>query len=310
MTGIADDSPVLTEPAVVEAVLSWARAAGLVADDRQERRLAAMRLDVLAAGALPQGAEADVVLTAQWAAFVCWVDDRIDRHSLGARPGELERFTAPLRQVLDGGGPPPGATAPHAVVLAQLWERTAEGMPGRWRERFAADYGDFLDATAQEVALRRDKVPLGLEAYLRLRRRTITLLPVLDVLERTGHTPLVEDPRVDAQVRDLRWAVADVAGWANDLASVADDLAAGQDNLVTVLARERSWPVAQAREHVAEMIEQRRMRLLATVHILRTASGLPDGQAAELHRYVGLVETFMTATLRWLACTGRFTPAP
>ncbi|MFH8381289.1 terpene synthase family protein [Kitasatospora sp. NPDC018058] len=288
-----------------EAVLPWASEAGLVADARGERRLASMRLDVLAGGALPQGNAADVALTTQWAAFICWVDDQIDRRGLGSVPGELERFTAPLRRVLASDTGPPAA-APHAVVLAGLWERTAAGMSARWRSRFTADYTDFLDACAQEVALRRAGVRPPLADYLALRRRTITLLPMLDVLERTGHAPSVEDPRVDARLQDLRWAVADVAGWANDLASAADDEAAGQDNLVALLARQDDCSTGTARLRAAAMIEERRAGMRATVAALRAEPGLPQDRREELRRYMDLVETFMAATLHWLTVTGRF----
>ncbi|MGC0318527.1 terpene synthase family protein [Kitasatospora acidiphila] len=293
-----------------EAVLPWAREAGLVADAREERRLAAMRLDVLAGGALPREDAADVALTAQWAAFICWVDDQIDRRGLGSVPGELERFTASLRRVLAPDAGASAAAPPHAVVLARLWERTAAGMPARWRERFTTDYTDFLDSCEKEVALRRTGVRLPVAAYLELRRRTITLLPMLDVLERTGHAHLVEDPRVDAQVRDLRWAVADVAGWANDLASAADDEAAGQDNLVTLLARHDECSTGEARLRVAAMIEERRAGFGTTAAALRAVPALPQDRLEELLRYVDLVEAFMAATLHWLAVTGRFTPDP
>jgi hypothetical protein len=293
-----------------ETVLPWARAAGMVVDARGERRLVSMRLDVLAGGALPGAGAADVELAMRWAAFICWVDDEIDRRGLGSVPGELERFTGPLRGVLAPGTGPAGGAGAHAVALAGLWERTATGTPARWRERFTADYTDFLDACEQEAALRRDGVRLPLDGYLGLRRRTITLLPMLDVLERIGSAPLVEHARVDAQLRDLRRAVADVAGWANDLASTADDEAVGQDNLVTLLAREGGCPAAEARERAAAMIEERRAGMRATAARLRAERGLPSGRRAELLRYVDLVETFTTAVLRWLAVTGRFTGDP
>ena len=292
-----------------EALLAWAREVGLAGDAREERRIAAMRLEVLAEGALPRGDAADVALTTRWAAFICWVDDHIDRRGLGSAPGEVERFAAPLRQVLaPAGGADSAVSAPHAVVLAGLWERTAARMSARWRERFAADYNDFLDACAEEVAVRRAGTRLPLTAYVRLRRRTITLLPMLDVLEHTGHAPLVAAPRVNAQVRDLRWAVADVAGWANDLASQADDAAVGQDNLVTVLARTHACSTARAREHAAAMIARRRSGAAATAAALRGDCGLPPERAEQLRRYVDLVETFMAATLQWFISTGRFTP--
>jgi hypothetical protein len=288
--------------------MAWARAAGLVTDARAERRLAAMRLEVLASGAVPGGRVADVALTAQWAAFICWVDDHIDRRGLGSAPGELERFAAPLREVLVPGFRGRMATAPHAKVLAGLWERTAAGMSAGWRERFVMDYTDFLDASEEEVALRRAGVRLPLTEYMHLRRRTITLLPMLDVLEYTAHAPLAEAPQVHTRVRDLRWAVADIAGWVNDVASQADDAAAGQDNLVAVVAREYACSTARAAERVAAMIRERRSGVATTADTLRAGSGLSRERREEVRRYADLVETFLTATLRWLASTGRFAP--
>ncbi|MFF1796480.1 terpene synthase family protein [Kitasatospora sp. NPDC058263] len=291
-------------------MLHWARENGLVATSRDEQRLAAMRIDVLARHALPQGDAADVELTARWAVFICWLDDQIDRRGLGSAPGELERFAAPLREVLarEAGAKVTEAAAPHERALAQLWERTAAGMPDRWRRRFAADYGDFLDACEEETALRRSGERLTPAAYVGLRRRTITLLPMLNVLERTGHATLVEDPRVDAQLRDLRLALADVAGWANDLASHPADTAAAQDSLVSLLALHHGCTTAEATVRTAEMIGQRRAEFRASAELLRTKSVLPEPLLHELRAYVDLVETFMGATLHWLETTGRFAP--
>ncbi|MDH6709226.1 hypothetical protein P3T27_005972 [Kitasatospora sp. MAA19] len=270
----------------------------------------AMRLEMLAAHTLPQGAAAEVALMARWAAFICWVDDQIDRRGLGSVPGELEEFTGSLRQVLAPAGSDAVPSTPHAVALARLWECTAAGMAARWRQRFTSDYFEFLDASEREVALRRRGVRLPLADYRELRGRTITVLPMLDVLECVGHARLVEEPRVDDQVRDLRRAVADVTGWANDLASAADDEAAGQDNLVVLLAREEGCSTAEARERVAAMIEERRVGFGATAASLRATPVLPADRLHDLRRYVDLVETFMASTLHWLAVTGRFTPDP
>ncbi|MBQ1096189.1 hypothetical protein KBY55_08820 [Streptomyces sp. b94] len=269
-----------------------------------------MRLEALVGATLPHGNTEDLVLTAQWATFICWLDDRIDREGLGSTPGDLERFTAPLRRVLTHGLRAPTLAAPHTAALTDLWERTATGMPARWRTRFIADYTDFLDASEQEAAHRRARVRLTLPEYLQLRRRTITVLPMLDVLERTGHAPMVEIPRVRARVRDARRAVADIVGWVNDLASQADDAEAGHDNLVTVLARQERCATAVARAQVVAMIDDRRAGFRTAAAALRADLGPEPDRAADLGRYVDLVEGFLAATLDWLAVTGRCTPGP
>jgi hypothetical protein len=58
------------------------------------------------------------------------------------------------------------------------------------------------------------------------------------------------------------------------------------------------------------MIEKRRAGMRATAAALRAEPGPPQDQREELRRYVDLVETFMAATLHWLAVTGRFAPVP
>ncbi|MGA5134213.1 terpene synthase family protein [Streptomyces olivoreticuli] len=292
-----------------EQVLVWAREQGLVTGGPGERRLAAMRLDVLAGGALRHAAAEDVLLTEQWAAFICWVDDHIDRGNLARSAGSLEAFTAQLRQALDPAADRSEAPTPVTTVLAGLWERTAEGMPARWRERFTREYVDFLDATEQEVALRDAGTRLSLAQYVQLRRRTITALPMLTVLERTGHAVMVEDPLVDAGVRGLRWTLADISGWANDLASGSDDALAGQDNLVAVIAREEDCSAALARSRARSMIDQRCRDFASQAQALRTTH-VPSGHTKQLSRYVDLVERFMSATLHWLSTTGRFTVGP
>lgn len=294
---------------VADALLRWAWQEGVVGDTAAERRLAAMRLEKLACAALPHSPAADVVLTVQWTAFVCWVDDEIDRQGLGSRPEALLDFTASLRHALTGRRRGGGTVAGrHAGVLARLVERTDPGRQGRWRERFAAHYTDFLDATEEEVALRRAGTRLQLGAYVGLRRRTITMLPLLDVLERTGRTVLAEDPGVDAELSEIREAAADIAGWANDLASQDDDQSVGQDNLVTVLAHHDHTSLAAARVRAATMIHQRHRGLTAAASRLRAASGLPPEQHEQLRGYVDVVERITAANLHWLAGSGRYTP--
>ena len=279
-----------------------------MADGWEERRLAAMRLERLVGDALPRGSNEDLVLTARWAAFICWVDDQIDLRGLGSTAKELERFTAPLRLVLTQGANATTEAAPHTRVLTELLERTATGTPAQWRRRFIADYTDFLDASEQEAACRRTTARLTLADYLRLRRRTITVLPMLDVLERTGHAPMVEDPPVHARVRDARRAVADIVAWANDLASQPDDTEAGQENLVTVLARHHRCSTAVARARAVTMIDDGCAGFRRNAAALRSDLGSEPDRAAGLCRYTDMLERFLAATLDWLPITGRYTP--
>lgn len=284
---------------------AWAWRLGLVSSTAEEERLTAMRLGEFAARVVPEAGAVEAELTAQWAAFVCLVDDRLDRGGLGSRPEEVRALFGRLLGVL---------SADRAIVscgevemaLADLWRRTAPGMSSRWRERFITDYREFARATCAEATGRRDRVRLPLGDYVLLRRRTITVFPMADVVECTAGAPWPNHPGCDVGVRALRQAAADVAGWTNDLVSADGDLQAGQESLVAVVGREYGCSSSAAHERVTTMRDDR----LRDFHRIAAAQvageGVPLAAREPLRSYVRALGSFLAATLHWLGVTGRF----
>ncbi|MEU5281528.1 FAD-binding protein [Streptomyces asoensis] len=204
------------------------------------------------AGWLAPGASAaELALLAQWGAFVAAVDDGFDRH--GRSPQQVRAVLDQLLGVLaDGDGTTyPASAAPVVHALADLWERTRIAARPGWRRRFLALYEDFADATCTEMRLRAAGEHLGLDDYLALRRRTITVLPVLAVVERA--LPAA------GELDGLRDAAADIVAWTNDLRSAPRELEEGTENVVSVLARHhrcsRSRAAALARNMLAERMD-------------------------------------------------------
>ncbi|QDN93570.1 hypothetical protein FNV68_00265 [Streptomyces sp. S1D4-23] len=275
----------------------------LVVDAFEEGRLLAMRLGKLAELAVPEASDADLELTAQWAAFICLVDDRFDRSRVDIRPEEVASLFTRLLNVITGG--PAGSVSGIEQALDDLWRRTAPRMSTQWRERFVADYRDFALAMQEEAAGRTDRVPMGLSDYVLRRRRTITALPLADILECTAGAPWPGLPMGEDLMRALRRAVADVAGWSNDLVSAEDDLREDRDNLVTVLSRERGCSLSSAREQATAMRDDR-VRDFHALAASLTAMTLPGTEREEVRRYVAALGSFVAATLHWLGVTHRF----
>lgn len=226
-------------------VRAWSTRHGLVAGDAA-RRLGRMGHGRMAGWLAPDASPAELALLAQWGAFIALVDDGFDEGRHG--PEQARELFDQVLGVLDGVD---GSAHPVPVVraLTDLWARTAEATSPVWRGRFRALYRDFADATCTELRLRASGERLGLDDYLALRRRTITVLPVLAVLERA----LPDAPRLDG----LRDAAADIVAWTNDLRSAARELEEGTDNLVTVLARHDRCGLAEAAAKARRMLADR-----------------------------------------------------
>ncbi|MEU9636687.1 FAD-binding protein [Streptomyces tendae] len=228
---------------------AWAQRHGLVTGEEETRRLARAGHGRMAGWLAPGAGPAELGLLAQWGAFIASVDDGFDRH--GQTPEQARTLLDRLLDVLgsaDGARCP--ASAPPAVhALADLWERTRIAARPGWRQRFHTLYRDFADATCTEMSLRASGERLGLDDYLALRRRTITVLPVLAVVERA--LPAA------AELDGLRDAAADLVAWTNDLRSAPRELDEGTENVVGVLARHHGCGRAEAAALARDMLAAR-----------------------------------------------------
>ncbi|WP_432082737.1 terpene synthase family protein [Streptomyces sp. WAC 04229] len=229
-------------------VRSWAARHGLVTAEKDARRLARAGHGRMAGWLSPGASPSELALLAQWSAFIALVDDGFDqRHTSSAQ------VRAVLNQLLDVLGNADGARCPSTVpavrALADLWERTRVAARPDWRRRFLSVYRDFAEATCTEARLRESGALLGLDDYLALRRRTITVLPVIAVVERA--LPAA------AELDGLREAAADIIAWTNDLRSAPRELDEGTENILGVLARHHRCSRSQAAAHARDMLAER-----------------------------------------------------
>jgi hypothetical protein len=189
-----------------------------------------------------------------WGAFIALVDDGFDQGPEQDGSAEVRQLMDQLLAVLsedeDGYGAPLDAAPPAVRALADLWPRTVAGTRHGWPAQFIRRYRQFAEATVVEAELRESNERISLRRYLELRRHTITVLPVLELVERF----LPADGGLLDGLRDI---VADTIAWVNDLASAPRELARGQENLVSVLMRERGVDQIEAMTMTRAMISER-----------------------------------------------------
>lgn len=272
----------------------WAVRVGLATTAPEQLRLDRMGQGRMAGFVAPRADSAELALVAQWGAFIALVDDSFDQDAAGGEPVRVSGLLDALMGVLEWDSPPPGRAAPAVGALADLWRRTTPATSPLWARRFTDHYRQFADATCEEVAARANRTPVGLAAYLRMRRQTITVLPMLDLLER-GFT--TQEPALDP----LRDATADIVAWTNDLNSAAREASDGHENLVPVLAREHGVTHHEAAAVARDMIGDRMEDFdsIAT-SVLATAACRQSLQAR-----IDVVETFRDGSLAWQGETQR-----
>ncbi|MGW1641559.1 terpene synthase family protein [Streptomyces lavendulae] len=273
------------------AAVAWAVRWGLVEGEAGTRRLASCAQGRMAGYIAPSAAPGELELLACWGAFIVLVDDGFDRGREPASPADVRAVLEPLVAVLDGAGTT--VSTPGVLALRDLCQRTLVGAVPGWAARLAAAYRSFAEATVEEARWREAGHLPTLAEYVELRRRTITVAPLLLVAERLAAAwPALEE---------LHDVCADVVAWTNDLID-AGTAEPGQISLVDVLARERGLGRGEAAAQARTMIEDR-LDDFDTAAARLTATGPRPGNARER---VEAVRTFMAGSVAWQGESRRY----
>ncbi|MFI2238657.1 terpene synthase family protein [Streptomyces chrestomyceticus] len=240
----------------------------------------------MAGSVAPWAASAELELLACWGAFITLVDDGFDRHPEGASTSEVRTVLDPLVCVLTGRGSEAAARTPATAALQDLWQRTLTGTAPGWGARFTAAYAAFAEATCQEVRWREKGYVPSVQEYVELRRRTITVTPLLLVAERHRDAW----PELDV----LHAVCADVVAWTNDLFD-SGTARPGEVGLVDVLALERGAGRGEAAVRARAMVEEKLDRFETAAARLMLAHPYVDDARARIER----VRTFLQGAVAW-----------
>ncbi|MET0402200.1 MAG: hypothetical protein ABW123_07330 [Cystobacter sp.] len=145
--------------------------------------------------------------------------------------------------------------------LADIWRRTCEGMSSDYRARAARHWRGYIAGYVDEAASRHHAVPYDSGRYLAIRRKTIGVLPTVDMAERTSHCEVPKRVYESAVMSAMLQIAIDINVFFNDIASLEKEAARGeQNNLVLILMRENSWTqarsITQMQQEVRTRIEQ------------------------------------------------------
>jgi hypothetical protein len=265
--------------AVEEHAVAWLGVHPLLRSPRALRTLC----NITAQGVsrtFPTAGPAELCLTADLFLWLTAFDD-VHGEAEGARdPALLVRRTAEFVPLLAGAGGPGAGADPFTVALGDLLGRLAERADAERYARLTSHLRDSLFGILWEAHHLGDRAAVGLDDYLAMRPYGVFVRTVMASAEIVLGHRLSDEERALPALHEAEAAVADLAGWINDLASYAREAAGGGPpplSLPTLLAREHGCDLAGAFALASRMCEERAATARARIDELTAG---PDGALA------------------------------
>ncbi|MFF3752536.1 terpene synthase family protein [Streptomyces sp. NPDC002018] len=197
----------------------------------------------------------------------------------GARdPARLTRRISECVHLLAGHDGPPRAPGVFGAALHDLLTRFAERSTPTQYLRLTAHLRDNLFGILWEAHHLGRPDHVTLDDYRAMRPHTVFVRTVMAIAGITLGYELTERQRSSAAVRELEAAVADLAGWINDLASYGKEAAADGPaplGLPTLLMRQHACGLEEAFRLASRMCEERAAVAGLRITELTTTGGGP-----------------------------------
>ncbi|MFB7507505.1 terpene synthase family protein, partial [Streptomyces broussonetiae] len=248
--------------------LAWPKSFGFLSSEAEESHHLKGQFPLIAAMFYPNatGSELDIGIDQQSWYFL--FDDALD-DQWGQSPERVRHLVELVKEGTTGAGCP----LPLASSFADMRRRSSQDMPQHWIERSSAHWSSYLDHHVHEARSRQTGSPMSLSAYLRVRRHTIGVAPVMDLAERLSSCVLPDHLYELPHLSTMREMTKMFIICDNDVISLDKDAALGENNnLVLSLEREHGLSRPEAIEKVLRRQEEVLQIFTATHHALLRAT--------------------------------------
>jgi hypothetical protein len=282
-----------------ECVERWAKKLGLHSKHRGFKKLQHSRFAVLLGRCHPTAGEEEMELIVDFAVWLFLWDDQFDNriNDKLMSTGWIREQNAQALDIIKGVSPDIEAS-PLQWILADIRERLVERMPATWMERFTRHCAEYFEGTEWESEVRHAGVHPDVMTYIRMRRMTSGVHPMVDLIELAEGICLSEETLADKDLQRMITITNDVVAWSNDIFSLASDMKdEGHLNLVLSI-----------REHMVPSLQEA-LSLAAKMHDTEMASfqKLEKSQEGEaVRRFVNGLRLWMRANYDWSILTGRY----
>jgi hypothetical protein len=250
-----------------------------------QRKLAAL-CDITAQGMARTFPTADPEGLFLCADLFLWLTAFDDAHSEAAGAGDpagLVRRISEFVHLLAGDAQPTGGASVFGAALGDLLNRFRERATHAQYVNLTGHLRDNLFGMIWEAHHFGGSDQVTLDDYRAIRPHTVFVRTVMATAQIALGYELPERQRSSAPLRELEGAVADLAGWINDLASYAKEAAGGGPaplSLPTLLRRAHGCDLEEAFRLASRMCEDRAAVARARITELTTGGTEPLGEHA------------------------------
>ncbi|MFF7096461.1 pentalenene synthase [Streptomyces rubradiris] len=217
-----------------ERHLAWPKSFGFLSSQEEENHHLKGQFPLIAAMFYPNATGAELDLGVDQQSWYFLFDDALDEQ-WGRSPERVRHLVGLVKEGIGGEASP----LPLAGAFADMRRRSCRDMPEDWIRRSAAHWSSYLDHHVHEAHSRHTGTPMPLSTYLRVRRHTIGVAPVIDLAERLSSCVLPDHLYALPHLSVMREMTKTFIICDNDIVSLDKDAALGeQNNLVLCLERE------------------------------------------------------------------------
>ncbi|MFG2928297.1 terpene synthase family protein [Streptomyces achromogenes] len=229
--------------------LAWPKSFGFLSSKEEEAHHLKGQFPLIAAMFYPNATGDELDLGVDQQSWYFLFDDALDEQ-WGRSPERVSHLVGLVKEGIGGQASP----LPLAGAFADMRRRSCRNMPGDWIQRSAAHWSSYLDHHVHEALSRRTGTPMSLSTYLRVRRHTIGVAPVIDLAERLSSCVLPDHLYVLPHLSVMREMTKTFIICDNDIVSLDKDAALGERNNL-VLCLEREFRISR-REAVEEALRR------------------------------------------------------
>jgi pentalenene synthase len=289
--------------------LDWPRQFSLITTDSAAQRHATGNYAELASFFYPQASDEDLDLGVDLMSWFFLFDDLFDGPR-GEDPAAAKGLTDAVAAALDG--PLPGGSPLIAHGFADVWRRSRQGMSPDWEARSIRNWRSYFSGYVEEALSRHHNLPINSSGeYMAMRRRTIGVLPTVDLAERTQRCEVPQRVYDSPLVTVMLLIAIDINLMFNDIASLEKEEARGeQNNLVFILMREHAWTKERSIAHMQDEIRARLEQFTTLEGCLPemfTSYNLNPAEQQAAERYqINAVRSVIRGSYDWHRASGRY----